>query len=134
MTYLSDSIVKLFCVVVYGAVRIISQISHSVGLFPMLQNVLAFNHPVIVNDFMAGLTWGRNFYPHTHPIPIPMGIPMGIPILTAELLYGAARIGVVRGLNASTSHARTVVRESCKGDDESQWERGKFDPRHPKTP
>ena len=32
------------------------------------------------------------------------------------------------------SHARTVVRECCKGDDESQWERGKFDPRHPKTP
>ena len=34
----------------------------------------------------------------------------------------------------SLSHARTVVRECCKGDDESQWERGKFDPRHPKTP
>jgi len=35
------------------------------------------------------------------------------------------------------SHARTVVRECCKGDDESKWERGKFDPppgRHPKTP
>jgi len=26
------------------------------------------------------------------------------------------------------SHARTVLRECCKGDDESQWERGKFDP------
>ena len=25
------------------------------------------------------------------------------------------------------SHARTVVRECCKGDDESRWERGKFD-------
>ena len=24
------------------------------------------------------------------------------------------------------SHTRTVVRECCKGDDESQWERGKF--------
>jgi len=32
------------------------------------------------------------------------------------------------------SHARTVVRGRCKGDDESQWEMGKFDPRHPKTP
>ena len=32
------------------------------------------------------------------------------------------------------SHTRTVVRECCKGDDESQWERGKFDPRHPKKP
>jgi len=32
------------------------------------------------------------------------------------------------------SHARTVVRECCKGDDESQWERGKFDPPPPKTP
>ena len=31
------------------------------------------------------------------------------------------------------SHARTVVRDCCKGDDESQWERGKFDPRHPKS-
>jgi len=75
MTYLSDSIVKLFCVVVYGAVRIISQISHSVGLFPMLQNVLAFNRPVIVNDFMTGLTWGRNFYPHTHTHGDPHGDP-----------------------------------------------------------
>jgi len=27
-----------------------------------------------------------------------------------------------------------VVRECCKGDDQSQWERGKFDPRHPKPP
>ena len=33
-----------------------------------------------------------------------------------------------------SSYARTVVRECCKGDDESQWERGKFDPRYPKTP
>ena len=32
------------------------------------------------------------------------------------------------------SHTCTVVRECCKGDDQSQWERGKFDPRHPKTP
>ena len=27
-----------------------------------------------------------------------------------------------------------VVRECCKGDDESQWERGKFDPPPPKNP
>ena len=33
-----------------------------------------------------------------------------------------------------TSHARTVVRECCKGDDESQWERVKFDPPPPKNP
>ena len=32
------------------------------------------------------------------------------------------------------SHARTVLRECCKGDDESQWERGKFDPPPPKNP
>ena len=32
------------------------------------------------------------------------------------------------------SHARTVVRECCKGDDESQWERVKFDPPPPKHP
>jgi len=32
------------------------------------------------------------------------------------------------------SHARTVVRECCKGDDESQRERGKFDPQPPKNP
>jgi len=24
----------------------------------------------------AWLPWGRNFYPHTYPIPIPMGIPI----------------------------------------------------------
>ena len=34
----------------------------------------------------------------------------------------------------SLSHARTVVRECCKGDDESQWEMGKFDPPPPKNP
>jgi len=33
-----------------------------------------------------------------------------------------------------TSHARTVVRECCNGDDEYQWERGKFDPPPPKNP
>jgi len=32
------------------------------------------------------------------------------------------------------SHDRTVVRECCKGDDESQWEMGKFDPPPPKNP
>jgi len=32
----------------------------------------------------TGLPWGRNFYPHTHPIP--MGIPMGIPIPTTYLI------------------------------------------------
>ena len=37
-------------------------------------------------------------------------------------------------LLTATSHARTVVRECCKGDDESQWERGKFDPPPPKNP
>jgi len=31
-------------------------------------------------------------------------------------------------LPSRPSHARTVVRECCKGDDESQWEMGKFDP------
>jgi len=36
--------------------------------------------------------------------------------------------------NNSISHARTVVRECCKGDDESQWERGQFDPPPPKNP
>jgi len=42
---------------------------------------------------------------------------------------------VVKGLrDTRASHTRTVVRECCKGDDQSQWERGKFDPRHPKTP
>ena len=35
---------------------------------------------------------------------------------------------------AMCSHARTVVRECCKGDDESQWERVKFDPPPPKNP
>ena len=29
---------------------------------------------------------------------------------------------------------RTVVRECCKGDDKSQWERGKFDPPLPPNP
>ena len=33
---------------------------------------------------LAGLTWGRNFYPHTQPILIPTGIL----IPTANLLIG----------------------------------------------
>jgi len=36
--------------------------------------------------------------------------------------------------NYETSHARTVVRECCKGDDESKWERVKFDRPPPKNP
>ena len=28
------------------------------------------------------------------------------------------------------SHIRTVVRDCCKDDDQSQWEKAKFDPRH----
>ena len=32
------------------------------------------------------------------------------------------------------SHNITHSRECCKGDDESQWERGKFDPPPPKNP
>ena len=37
-------------------------------------------------------------------------------------------------VHCSLPHARTVVRECCKGDDESQWEMGKFDPPPPKNP
>jgi len=33
-----------------------------------------------------------------------------------------------------SSHTRTIVRECCKGDDESLWNRGKFDPPPPKNP
>jgi len=33
-----------------------------------------------------------------------------------------------------SSHTRTAVRECCKGDDESLWDRGKFDPPTPKKP
>ena len=40
----------------------------------------------------------------------------------------------MRKLGVEESHARTVVRECCKGDDESQWERVKFDPPPPKNP
>jgi len=32
----------------------------------------------------------------------------------------------------AVSHTRTVVRECCKDDDQSQWEKPKFDPRLPK--
>ena len=48
-----------------------------------------------------------------------------MPLLTATSAFG---------LFIYLSHARTVVRECCKGDDESQWERGKFDPPPPKNP
>jgi len=41
---------------------------------------------------------------------------------------------VHRGNMKLISHTRTVVRECCKGDDESLWQRGKFDPPPPKNP
>jgi len=43
---------------------------------------------MVIFYHLAGLPWGRNFYPHTHPIPIPMGIPMVIPMPTAEVTTG----------------------------------------------
>jgi len=46
---------------------------------------------------MPVLPWGRNFYPHTYPIP--MGISMGIPTPTADLLY--AHYGICMGLPTS---------------------------------
>jgi len=36
-------------------------------------------------------------------------------------------------MHKNISHARTVVPECWKGDDESQWERAKFDPPPPKN-
>ena len=35
---------------------------------------------------------------------------------------------------AMKSHTRTVVRECCKDDDQSQWKRPKFDPPPPLNP
>jgi len=46
-------------------------------------------------------------------------------VRTMTHLHGSARV---------LSHTRTVVRECCKGNDESQWERGKFDPPPRKNP
>jgi len=54
-----------------------------------------------------------------------MVCPLGV-----VLEYGGLDIGLAKW----SSHTRTVVRECCKGDDESQWERGKFDPPPPKNP
>jgi len=51
----------------------------------------------------------------------------------AEELVSRPRSSLVYSL-LLLSHARTVVRECCKGDDESLWERGKFDPSPPKKP
>jgi len=45
----------------------------------------------------------------------------------------AASVKSLNVKNGRSDHT-LAVRECCKGDDESQWERGKFDPRHPKTP
>ena len=36
--------------------------------------------------------------------------------------------------NVNITHTRTVVRECCKDDDQSQWGRVKFDPRRPQIP
>ena len=47
---------------------------------------------------------------------------------------GLYRTLSMKEAKAKVSHARTVVRECCKGDDESQWEMGKFDPPPPKNP
>jgi len=49
----------------------------------------------LIEGKLAGLPWGRDFYPHTHPIP--MGIPMGIPIPTADLEIGLVTVKVYAG-------------------------------------
>ena len=53
------------------------------------------------------------------------------PLLTGHVIQrmGSGRVRIFNGNQWETlSHARTVVRECCKGDDESQREMGKFDP------
>ena len=41
---------------------------------------------------------------------------------------GGVRHNLPYSVYLTVSHARTIVRECCKGDDESLWERGKFNP------
>ena len=57
----------------------------------------------------------------------------GIPVPDLPIHY-TTFIGLRRRLRVVWSHARTLVLEYCKGDDESQWERVKFDPPPPKNP
>ena len=62
-----------------------------------------------------------------------------VPSVTDLLLIFTGRMPFLppnqqRQSTEGKSHTRTVVRECCTGDDQSQWEMGKFDPRHPKTP
>jgi len=62
-----------------------------------------------------------------------------VPSVTDRLLIFTGRMPFLppnqqRQSTEGKSHTRTVVRECCTGDDQSQWEMGKFDPRHPKTP
>ena len=59
------------------------------------------------------------------------------PVLTATgLVYGEFLPNATprESTPVNRSHSRTVVRECCKGDDQSQWETEIFDPPPPKNP
>ena len=50
---------------------------------------------IVTIDSIAGLPLGRNFYPHTHPIPTenPVGIPTGSPYpQNPQILHTCTRI------------------------------------------
>jgi len=49
-------------------------------------------------------------------------------------LLPIAKLLVTLAQYTRLQHSRTIVRECCKRDDESLSERGKFEPRYPKTP
>jgi len=55
--------------------------------------------------------------------------------VTLFWLLGNAFVIVCSHANVqNTSHTCTGVRECFKGDEENQWKKPKFDPRHTKTP
>ena len=64
------------------------------------------------------------------------GIGLGLcpSVSKSKLVYSSLIFVDNKLASVCLSHARTVVRECCKGDDESQWERGKFDPPPSKNP
>ena len=73
-------------------------------------------------------------------LPITASVIQGSAIGPSSFVVNAANLTPVTAGNSlakyadDTSYTRTVVRECCKGDDQSQWRRANFDPPPPLNP
>ena len=96
----------------------------------LLQPTKPTCYSFVTRGCQAGLSIFSSLFPQNLGLTPFIPLPMKGAQFTEQLILSHWQARSFFG----SSHARTVVRECCKGDDESQWERGKFDPPPPKNP